>query len=261
MHEGHRKRMKERMAKEGLMHFAPHEVLEVLLFFGVPTKDVNPLAHELIARFGSLSAVLDASPEELARCPGVGANVAALLSMVPQLAGYYMRDKYRDKPLLKNANDAGDFCQTLFLGQTNESLYLICLDAQTRVIHPALLAEGTIDEITIYPRAVVDAAIRHDAHSVLITHNHPGGSLLPSPNDYDTTKAVMAALGPIGIRVLDHIIVGEGQFLSLAQCSFMRQGLLVDEQEFELRLRMTTLPNRAAVAREAHQNGGDYDVE
>ncbi len=244
VHKGHRERLKTRMLREGLQGFAPHEVLELLLYFAIPQRDVNPLAHELLAMFGSLAGVLEASEGELRRCSGVGGNAATLLAMIPQLAGYYMRDRFRERPALHNASEAGEYCQTLFFGLANEAVYLICLDAQARVIHPALLQNGTIDESPVYARDVVQTALRHHAHSVLLAHNHPGGSLLPSPADYEVTKMVIDALEVVEVRVIDHLIVADGGYLSMAQQSMMKRGLLVDAKEFEFRVKNTTLPIR-----------------
>ncbi|MCL2811701.1 MAG: DNA repair protein RadC [Clostridia bacterium] len=249
IHKGHRERLKARMFQEGLQGFAPHQALELLLCFAIPQRDVNPLAHQLLNAFGSLSGVLEASPEELMRCPGVGANTAALLAMMPQLAGYYMRDKLRERPVLQNAADAGGYCRTLFFGLAYEAVYLICLDAQARVIHPALLQQGTIDESAVYARDVMETALRHNAHTVVLAHNHPGGTPMPSPADYEVTKMVIETLAVVGIGVCDHIIVADGEFFSMAQQHMMQRGLLVDAKEFEFRVKNITLPPQK-IARE-----------
>lgn len=242
MHSGHRARLKERFLKEGLSGFAAHEVLELLLTYAIPQRDVNPLAHALIKHYGSLSTVLEASAEELQRFPGIGPHAAALLSMVPQLSSFYMRDRFRDKPLLNNYAQAGKYCVTLFLGNANEAVYLLCLDAQSRLIHPALLQNGTIDESQIYPRDVVATALRYQAHAVVLTHNHPGGVILPSAADYQATHTVVEALKVINVKTIDHIIVAEGQFLSMAQHSLMRRGNLIEASEFEVRVKSLSLP-------------------
>ena len=230
-HKGHRERLKERMFSEGLRGFAPHEVLELLLCFAIPQRDVNPLAHALLDTFGSLSAVLEADAEALMACPGMGRNATALLTMLPQLVGYYTRDRLQERPMLGNAGQAGRYCTTLFYGMANEAVYLICLDAQNRVIHPALLQNGTVDQSPVYPRDVVETALRHRAHAVVLTHNHPGGSLQPSAADYEVTRMVMAALEVVDVRVIDHIIVSREGFLSMAQQSAGRRDALAQAQE------------------------------
>ncbi len=242
VHKGHRERLKQRMLREGLQGFAPHEVLELLLCFAIPQRDVNPLAHQLLALFGSVSAVLEASAEELMRCPGVGANAAALLAMMPQLSGYYMRDKLRERPTLQNATDAGEYCRTLFFGMASEVVYMICLDAQARVIHPALLQQGTIDESTVYARDIMETALRHNAYTVLLAHNHPGGSPVPSPADYEVTKMAIDTLAVVNISVIDHLIVSGGEYISMAQQNMMKRGVLIAAKEFEFRVKNITLP-------------------
>ena len=173
VHAGHRARMKERFMKEGLSGFSEHEVLELLLMFAIPQKDVNPLAHALIRRFGSLSAVLEASPAELMRVAGVGQNAAALLSLMPQLMGYYQHSAMGAKPSITNLSGAKRYAGALFFGVHEECVYMICLDQSGRVLSPALLHKGTIDQVQIYPREVVETALRYHAHAVLLAHNAP----------------------------------------------------------------------------------------
>lgn len=237
MHSGHRKRLKARYLREGLDGFAPHEVLELLLTYAIPQKDVNPLAHDLIDHYGSLSAVLETSAEELKHFPGVGESTAVLLSMLPKLAGYYMRDRFRDRPVINTAVEAARYCQTLFFGLDYEAVYLLCLDAQGRLLHPALLQKGTIDESPVYARNVVETALRHKAYAVVLTHNHPGGGIVPSPADYQVTRMVVDALQTVDIRTIDHIIVAEGEYLSMAQQSILKRGLLIEAEEFETRVK------------------------
>lgn len=247
MHAGHRERLKKRFFASGLDGFAPHEVLELLLTFAIPQKDVNPIAHQLIDTFGSLSGVLNATAEELTRVPGIGMNAAALLSLMPQLFGYYERDSMRDKPALRNFAQAGRYCQSLFHGKKVEQFYLICLNAQAQLIAPVLLHEGTIDETTIYPRSVVEAALRYNAHAVLLSHNHPGGSLLPSRADYESTRLISHALGAVEIAVVDHIIVGGGETASMAQANILVNGQLIDAQTFEVTIQEALRMNRKTV--------------
>lgn len=236
MHEGHRERLKNRFFANGLDGFAPHEVLELLLTFAIPQKDVNPIAHQLIETFGSVSDVLNAAPEELRRVPGVGMNASALLSLMPKLFGYYQRDSMRAYPMLRNFMQAGNYCKTLYYGKKTEQLYLLCLNAQGQLIAPVLLHEGTIDETVIYPRSVVEAALRHNAHAVLLSHNHPGGTLRPSMNDYESTRVVMDALAAVEIKLVDHIIVAGSDVASLARSRILVGGRLIDEQAFSVKI-------------------------
>ena len=206
IHSGHRERIRNRLRNEGLSSFSEHEVLELLLTYAIPRQDVNPLAHELIARFGRLSNVLEADEKELLQVRGMGANAALLLTMMPQLMRYYQMNAIGDRPVILNLADARAYCAPLFLGAHEEHIYLLCLDQKGHVLHLSLLQTGTIDEVPLYPRKVVETALRHNAHSVILAHNHPGGAAEASQADIDTTKAIASALMMIGIRFVDHLI-------------------------------------------------------
>jgi len=138
-HRGHRNRLKARFLFEGLDSFAEHEALELLLFYGKPQGDVNPLAHALMERFGSLGGVLEADPQALAEVPGIGENTALLLHLMPALFRFYCQSRYREKPVLSGANTAIEACVPLFHGLNTEHLYMLCLNAQHRLLHTALV--------------------------------------------------------------------------------------------------------------------------
>ncbi|MGI6225473.1 MAG: RadC family protein [Peptococcales bacterium] len=217
LHKGHRKRVKERYLQEGLDSFADHQVLEMLLFYAIPMKDTNELAHRMIKEFGSLALLFEASPEEIAKRCKVTENIAILVSLIPSLSRRYFRGKWGEKPVLNSSQKAGEYALTLFTGRTYEVFYIICLDTQNRVIHAALVHEGTINEAPVYPRLIVETALRHQAHSVILAHNHPGGSLNPSRADIDVTHKIKTALSPIDIKVIDHILVAGDKYMSFAE--------------------------------------------
>lgn len=197
--------------------FEDYQILELLLFYAIPRKDVNELAHSLINKYGSLSGVLEADPKDLAKTPGLGLNSAILLALIPSLARTYLKDRWGTRPTLGGTVEAGKYVLTLFAGRTYEVFYVICLDAQHKVIYPALVHEGTIDQAPVYPRLIVETALRHKAHSVILAHNHPGGSPNPSPQDIDVTKKIQFALEQISITVLDHIIAAGENYVSCAE--------------------------------------------
>lgn len=217
MHEGHRKRLKERFLKEGLDSFEPHQILELILFFSIPRKDTNEIAHDLLEKYGSLSGVFEAEFKELIKMPWIGESSAILLTLIPDLARRYMNDKWRDKPELNSSTKAGQFAVTLFAGRQYEAFFVICLDAQNKVNYAELVHEGTINEAPVYPRLIVESALRHNANSVILSHNHPGGSLSPSKADIEATERICSALDGISIKVVDHIIVCGNNFTSMAE--------------------------------------------
>lgn len=221
IHKGHRQRVKDRYLAEGLDHFQDHEVLELLLFYCIPMKDTNKLAHKLIKEFGSLSAVFDADPKDLCAKGGLTENSAILLSLIPSLLRKYNHGKFKSKPQLNSSSKAGEYAVSLFTGRLYEVFYVICLDSQNRVNHATLLHEGTINEAPVYPRLIVETALRHQANSIMVAHNHPGGSMKPSQADIEVTKRIKMAAEAISIKLLDHIVVaGEGYY------SFAENGLL-----------------------------------
>ncbi len=220
-HGGHRQRLKNRYLAEGLDSFEDHQLLELLLFYAIPYRDTNNLAYDLLKEFGSVAAVLEAEPHQLMKVKGIGNNAASLLSLMPQVCRRYQRDKWGKKPLLDTTSALGEFAVTLFIGHTNEVFYLICLDAQNRLNHAALTQMGTINEVAVYPRSVVETALRHKAKSVVLAHNHPGGSLRPTTADMDLTWCLTDAMKHINIPVIDHIIVAGGRYIS-----FVEKGLL-----------------------------------
>jgi len=222
LHTGHRDRLRARFLKEGLDGFEDHQVLELLLFHAVPRIDTNPLAHKLIQRFGSLSAVLEADPKDLASVEGVGENAAAFLSMIPPVTRRYFHDrvKHSRKPL-NTSEAAAEYLVPLMAGRSEEVFYVICLDSQLRVLYPALISEGTVKDALVHPRHVVESAVRHKAASVILAHNHPSGSAKPSAHDHKLTRNLVQALGGINVHVVDHVIVA-GELIY----SFSREGTL-----------------------------------
>ncbi|MCE5286851.1 MAG: DNA repair protein RadC [Pelosinus sp.] len=221
LHGGHRERVRKRFLEEGLDGFADHQVLELLLFYCIPIKDTNELAHKLLTEFGSLAGLFEASSEEICTRCHISSNAAVLLSLIPSLARRYFKGKWGEKPLLNSSAKAGEYAVSLFVGRTYEVFYLLCLDAQNRVNYAALVHEGTINEAPVYPRLIVETALRHQASTVILAHNHPGGTLRPSGADKEVTEKIVTALGAIAIQVADHLIVAGQEYYS-----FMEHGLL-----------------------------------
>lgn len=226
LHEGHRDRLRERFLSDGLDGFEDHQVLELLLFYAIPRADMNPIAHRLIKRFGSLSAVLEADAKDLASVDGLGSKAAAFLTLIPQVTRRYFHDRVaHPRKRLDNSEAVADYLVPLMAGRSEEVFYALCLDSQLRVLAPVLLSEGTVKDALVHPRHVVEAAIRHRAASVILAHNHPGGTARPSNQDHRLTKHLVQALGCIDVRVLDHVIVA-----GVATFSFSRELVL---PEFE----------------------------
>ena len=215
-HDGHRKRLKARFVKSGLDDFEPHNVLELLLFYGIPRKDTNPTAHKLINRFGSLSAVFDARPEELMKVDGITENTAVLISMIPQLARKYLEDKSDAVNAISGFDDIGTYLMPKFVGRTVETIMLAALDNKNKIISCSIIAEGENDHASLSKRKVMEEAIRVGATRVVLAHNHPRGFAMPSKEDIHLTEEVYALLRTVEIELVDHIIFAEDDFVSLA---------------------------------------------
>ena len=243
-HAGHRQRMKQRFQTQGLEGFAPHEMLELALFYAIPQRDVNPLAHRLIERYGSLHGVLDASVEELQQVDGIGENAATLLALFSHMARALERSRDRDLEDLNTHRAMKEHCYRLLCGLNHEEFYVVCLNAQNRLIRDVCISKGSVAEVWVHPREVVDAVLRHNASAVVLCHNHPSGSVVPSANDLSLTRKVADVLTGIGVPLHDHLVVGGSYLLSMLDYDLMKTemtpgGLVnrVADSETETRIR------------------------
>ena len=220
IHEGHRKRMRERFMKSGLDDFAPHNVLEFLLFYSIPRGDTNPIAHRLIDAFGSLSGVFDATPEELMKVSGVGESTAILISMIPQMARKYLEDKADAVNVVGGCGDIGAYLLPKFVGRTNEALMMVSIDNKNKVISCSVVAEGTVDSAKVSRRKVMEEAMKVKATRVILAHNHPRGVAVPSAEDVAMTREIGRLFAQVGIELVDHIIIADDDYVSMAASGF-----------------------------------------
>lgn len=217
---GHRNRVRERYLNTGLDSFQDYEALELLLFYAIPRKDTKSTAKNLISRFGSLPAVLDATLEELTEA-GLSPNAAILLKLVPDMNRYYAVKTDGAGQKVHSTSDAGKILCAMFRHEQTESVRLLCLNAGGKVLKLALLNEGDINAVHFSVRKIVETALSAKAVSVILAHNHPGGTLTPSREDLDATNSAKAALSTVGIQLLDHLIIsGDGY------CSLREEGYL-----------------------------------
>lgn len=222
LHKGHRERVKARYINSGLESFEDHQVLELILFYCYPMVDTNEKAHKMINEFGTLTNLLDANPQDIEKRCKVSTNVAVLISLIPPLTKRYLTSKWGKKIILDSSSKVGKYAVSLFAEKKNEAFYLICLDSQRKLNFAPLISEGTIDEAHIYPRQIVEQALKYQAASVVITHNHPSGLLIASKADIEATKKIIIALETINIEVLDHIIVAGEEYMSFAEKKMLR---------------------------------------
>ena len=206
-HDGHRQRLRERFAMAQLDAFHPHEVLELLLTYAIPRRDTNPIAHNLMDYFGSLHAVLEATPEELMKVNGIGNHAATLISMLLPLYRKYEESRLTEKQTLNNYKKLFEYCISLFRGKENECIYVLSLNSQLELISADLVAEGSPGKVQINLRNIVALVLRRNASGIVISHNHPGGSPIPSQEDVDVTGEISKALSALDVKLLDHILV------------------------------------------------------
>ena len=216
IHSGHRDRLRSRFLKEGLDNFEEVNALELLLFYCIPRKDTNELAHALLDHFGSFHQVLDATPEELMMVPGVGEGTATFLPLIASACRYYRVNQANNVTALNTIEKCGDYLVNYFHGRKNEMVMLLCLDAKCKKIVCREIGEGSVNSAGISARRVAEIALSVGATSVIIAHNHPGGIALPSRSDMLATEKIYKALKLINVELCDHIVVADDDFVSMA---------------------------------------------
>ena len=224
VHDGHRERLRKRFLAEGLDHFTDIQVLELLLFYCIPRQDTNELAHKLKERFGSLSQVLEARPEELMKVSGIGFNTAVFLNLIPAAGRFYSVDRTSNEKILLTTEDCGHYLRRRFEGRNQETVFLLCLDAKCKVLCCQQVGEGSVNSAGVPVRRVVETALAANATTVVLAHNHPSGLALPSYEDIATTRRIAMALDAVEITLADHIVVADGDFVSLVQSGYYRPG-------------------------------------
>lgn len=216
IHADHRSRMQERVRREGLSALAAHEVLEYLLFFSIPRKDTNALAHRLIQHFGSFCNVLDASEEELLKVEGIGPASARLIASIRKFDQYYLLQQRcgRAHPLNNEAARI-EYVRPLFYSEHNEICYLIAMNDQYMPLRDIRVAEGVPNHVSLNTRKMAREAVASGCTCAFLAHNHPTGLAMPSSADVYSTRLVAGALQPLGIHLVDHIIVAPSDAASM----------------------------------------------
>lgn len=217
MHQGHRQRLKTRFLNEGLDHFNEINTLELMLFYCVPRKDTNPLAHRLLDHFGKLHHVLEASHAELMKVEGVTENIATYLNLFNAVGRYYTVNRAQEIKILDTIEQCGQYMLPYFHALQNETVFLLCLDAKCKVLCCKKVGEGSVNSASISIRKIVETALQSNAVSVVLAHNHPSGLAIPSVEDIQTTKRLGRALHAVEILLVDHLVVAEDEFVSIAQ--------------------------------------------
>ena len=217
IHEGHRQRMKERFHRGGLESFSDHEILEFLLFYAVPYRDTNPIAHALVERYGSWIQAVGAKYEDLLTVPGMTPHMATLLTLMGQGARRYHRDYTGVVHQLYDTKMIIEHVVPYFLGEREESVLLVSMDNKRKHLNTTRIFRGSVNSTQFNVRLAVEQALRDNATQIVLAHNHPNGFAFPSDVDVRTTKYVMDVLRPLDIKVIDHVIVAEGDCLCMSR--------------------------------------------
>jgi len=209
--------MKDRFISEGLDSFEPHLILELILYYAIPQKDTNPIAHRVLDHFdGSLMRVLDAPIEELTKIEGIGKNAAVLLKLFPEVCRRYLLESSKTGRVVNDSEDAAEQLLPMFFGRTVETVAIMCIDAKGKVIFCDTVFEGSVSAAAVSVRRIVEICVRYATTDVIMAHNHPGGVAVPSEQDLIITEKVAKALGTVDIRLRDHLIVSGSDWVSLA---------------------------------------------
>ncbi len=226
IHAGHRQRLRENVDKNGLLNMHDHQVLEYMLTFVLPQKDVNGLSHALIERFGSFSKVLEADTMLLKTVNGVGDVVAHFLHNFRDMFYFYQRNKVRTVNTLWKSDETVQYFSTILSGKIVEELHLLGLDSKNRIVYSNVVERGTSNFLNVTIRKITSILISNNISNIIIAHNHPAGTSCPSASDDQFTHNLYVSLGTNGIHLLDHIIIGEDGYYS-----YFSNGKIADYRE------------------------------
>ena len=208
--KGHRQRLRDKFLEHGIEAFSDGEVIELLLSFGTPRSDCKDPAREALQEFGSLPAVLDASDQRLTRIKGIGPKNIFALHFIQGVARRYLKQRLIGKKFISSSQDVAEYLIHLLRSLQREAFVVLFLDASHGIIDSEVLSEGTVTVNTVYPREVVQAALKKNAVALVIAHNHPSGNLHPSPQDEQLTRTLHLVCSFMHINLLDHLIIGAG---------------------------------------------------
>jgi len=221
--EGHRKRLRERFNQSGLTAFLDYEIVELLLTLGTPRRDCKPQGKEAIKRFKTLRGVLEAPPEELRKIKGITAHNVFVIKFMQDVAREFLKEQVLDKPYCRSSREVFDYLYHSMRDLKKEVFKVLFLDSQNRVAKIEDLFEGTLNASAIYPREIIQGAVKHNATALIFVHNHPAGNPQPSDNDKQITQDLVFAANIMQIRILDHIVIGDNRYFSFADAGLIDQ--------------------------------------
>ncbi len=219
--QGHRRRLNQKFMNSGIETLHEYEALELLLTYVIRRQDVKPRAKALLEKFVSIKGILDAEIDDLKQIEGIGDRSAVLFKLVKEMASLYLKQKAKEKKQISCTTELLDFCRTVMGGKKDEEFAVIYLDVQNQIIEFETVQKGVVNQAVVYPRQVLENALKKKASAIILAHNHPSGHVRPSDADIRLTKTIQETAKVLDILVHDHIIIGENRFFS-----FREEGLM-----------------------------------
>ena len=216
IHKGHRDRVKKKFLDSGFGPATPdHEILEMLLFYSVPQKDTNPLAHEILDHFGSFANVLEAKPSELMKVNGVSEHTAALIKLMLPVYRRYKERKYEAKVKLETLDQFAEYIAKEYIGEAREIVRIFLFNNKSELVGKEVIAKGDISSAVIDNRKIIETIIRYDAVGIILAHNHPQGFAIPSQDDQFATLNIKRTIKCVGAQLYDHVIIADNKYYSM----------------------------------------------
>jgi len=218
---GHRRRLNQKFMNSGIETLHEYEALELLLTYIIRRQDVKRRAKALLEKFVSIKGILDAEIDDLKQIEGIGDRSAVFFKLVKETASLYLKQKAKEKKQVTCTTELLDFCRTVMGGKKDEEFAVIYLDVQNQIIEFETVQKGIVNQAVVYPRQVLESALKKKASAIILAHNHPSGHVRPSDADIRLTKTIQETAKALDILVHDHIIIGENRFFS-----FREEGLM-----------------------------------
>ncbi len=213
MHDGHRTRMRDRfLVPESFEGFSDYDLLEMVLYYAKPRGDTNPLAHELLDRFGSLKYILEASVDDLCQVRGMGENSAIMFKLITEMMRRYTGEMFSEPDRFDTVSKVRDFLYHLFMGLNREQLFLLLFNDRLNLLDCCKISEGSTNSTNVPFRLIVEKVVQKKATGVILAHNHPNGVAVPSNMDFEVTDSVKVFLEAMDVTLIEHFIVSETRF-------------------------------------------------
>ncbi len=213
----HRGSLRDRLMDGGAQAFEEYELLELLLTFAMPYSDVKPMAQKLVAHFGSFGEVLDASPRDLAACKCLKGSSIPLIHLVKSCLEVYLREKTLKRQNVPSLEQLIKYCRTTMGGLKEEQFRVLYLNGESEILAEEVIQEGTVNQTVVYPRKIIELALKHKASGLILVHNHPSGNPNPSVSDRELTRSVTRISRALNLTVHDHLIISRHGFFSFTQ--------------------------------------------